>query len=155
MAASPLPIGWWTFGRPVHWPAHGAAAAGVVEEGERGLGHSQGVAHPEAYGGRIGCCPQGPTPAQLGPLAGEPRTVDGREPHPPASGLRQCDPVDDSFLTQPGQPPPRLLDPHPGRDHRVHLLGGGHPHWASTASRSPPPTSTPIIEVCLLPAGYQ
>lgn len=79
MMASPLPIGWWTSviqsgGR------HRSPRRRVLEEREPGLGHRQGVADLEAYGGRIGCRPGGSAPAQLGPLAGEPRTVGGGEP---------------------------------------------------------------------------
>lgn len=39
---------------PVQRSARGAVAAGIGEEGERGLGHGQRVSGLEAYGGRIG-----------------------------------------------------------------------------------------------------
>jgi hypothetical protein len=51
-------------GHPVQWPAHIAAAARVLEDREPGLGHGERVADLEAYGGRIGCRPRGPAPAQ-------------------------------------------------------------------------------------------
>lgn len=137
MTASPLPIGWWTSGiqsSGLHSPP---AAAGVLDEDEGDLGHGQRVAGLQPRGGRIGHSPGGPVPAHLGPLRGELHAVRGREPHPRPSGLRQGDAVDQPLGTQPGQPPPGLLDTHLGRGHPVHLVGGGHPVLRQHAQRHP------------------
>lgn len=91
-----------------------AAAAGVLKEGERGLGHGQRVARTQPHGGRIGHGPGRLVPAQFGPLGGELHTVGSGQLHIHPSGLLQRDAVDQPLGAQPGQPP-GPLDPYEGR----------------------------------------
>ncbi|MGW4985669.1 hypothetical protein, partial [Streptomyces mirabilis] len=76
MTASAFPMGWWTSVSQSRGAVQLAAAAGVLEEDERGLGHRQCATSPQSRGGRVGHRLRRPSVAFPPPKPTTPPTTD-------------------------------------------------------------------------------